>query len=93
MIYAKVGLISSIPINYLPAVATEGLPNRQSIIFAAGRWIDILFVQLKKDNLRLYVLFNNVGVVEGWDITKTQIPGETIAQKINTNFTGPILLI
>lgn len=55
--------------------------------------IDELFGQLKQDSHRLDVLFNNAGVVESWNIMKKHIPSELIAQKISTNFTGPVLMI
>jgi uncharacterized oxidoreductase len=55
--------------------------------------VDSLFVQLKKDGRKLDVLINNAGVVETWDLTRQQIASELIAQKISTNYTGPVLLI
>src|SRR5690606_41480584 len=48
--------------------------------------IDELFERIKTDGIILDVLFNNAGVVEQWDITKSSLSSAQIFEKININF-------
>ncbi|WP_343689245.1 SDR family NAD(P)-dependent oxidoreductase [Chitinophaga sp.] len=52
--------------------------------------IDELFQRIKTDGMVLDVLFNNAGVVEQWDITKSALSSARIFEKINTNLSGAI---
>lgn len=52
--------------------------------------IDELFERIKTDGIILDVLFNNAGVVEQWDITKSSLSSAQIFEKINTNLSGAI---
>lgn len=52
--------------------------------------IDNLFAELKKQNIILNVLFNNAGVVEIWEINKSELSSQEIFEKINTNLSGAI---
>ena len=52
--------------------------------------IDNLFKRIKTDGIVLDVLFNNAGVVEQWDVTKSALSSAQIFEKINTNLSGAI---
>lgn len=52
--------------------------------------VDNLFNRIAGDKIRLDVIFNNAGVVERWDLTKTILSSQQIFEKINTNLSGPI---
>lgn len=52
--------------------------------------IDALFKRIKTDGIVLDVVFNNAGVVEQWDITKSTLSSAQIFEKINTNLSGAI---
>jgi len=54
--------------------------------------IEGLFRKLSEQGIVLNVLFNNAGVVEIWDITKTKLSSVEIFSKINTNFTGAVCI-
>lgn len=52
--------------------------------------IDELFKRIKTDGIVLDVIFNNAGVVEQWDVTKSALSSAQIFEKINTNLSGAI---
>jgi uncharacterized oxidoreductase len=54
--------------------------------------IDELFRRIKTDGIVLDALFNNAGVVEQWDVTKSELSSAQIFEKINTNLSGAIAI-
>lgn len=54
--------------------------------------IDELFKRIKSDGIVLDILFNNAGVVEQWNITKSTLSSTQIFEKINTNLSGVIAI-
>ncbi|MBL7933738.1 MAG: SDR family NAD(P)-dependent oxidoreductase [Bacteroidia bacterium] len=54
--------------------------------------IDHLFKQLSGNKIVLDVLFNNAGVVEQYNISKTGLSSAEIFQRINTNLSGGIAM-
>lgn len=55
--------------------------------------IDNLFKQIADDKIVLDVLFNNAGVVEQFDVTKTKFSSAQIFERINTNLSGGIAVV
>lgn len=54
--------------------------------------IDSLFERMAKDNIVLDVVFNNAGVVEIWNATKSNLNSRDIFQKMSTNLTGAVAI-
>jgi uncharacterized oxidoreductase len=54
--------------------------------------IDELFKQLRAEGIILDTMFNNAGVVEQWDVYKTQLSSAQIFEKFNTNLSGAVAL-
>jgi uncharacterized oxidoreductase len=57
---------------------------------SVAKEIDELFKRIKTDGIVLDVIFNNAGVVEQWDVTKSALSSAQIFEKINTNLSGAI---
>lgn len=52
--------------------------------------IEKLFINVKAKGIVLNVLFNNAGVVELWDLSRTSFTAKEIFEKANTNFSGAV---
>lgn len=55
--------------------------------------IDDLFKRIVDNKIVLDVLFNNAGVVEQFDVTKTKFSSAQIFERINTNLSGGIAIV
>jgi uncharacterized oxidoreductase len=55
--------------------------------------IDNLFVNLKTEGIKPDVLFNNAGVVELWELTRSRLTSKEVFEKLNTNLAGAVAMI